>query len=215
MSDYIFEKLSVKINGVEKIYTVPKLGQCPHCNKEIAPYVISTSEADLETRTFAVMAQCPYCSRYFTMAYKLPFGTKVPEPIIYKHSIKKREKELPKELSEISPRFVKIYNEALIAEENDLSELVGVGFKKAIEFLIRDYLIKFKKENEKEVLEQPLKDIMGKISDHRVTQLTATYKWLNSCNFCNRTFDEKDVQEMKKFINVISEYIIYNVLLKK
>lgn len=41
----------------------------------------------------------------------------------------------------ISPRFVTIYEQAMRAAQMGYDELVGMGYRKALEFLIKDYLI--------------------------------------------------------------------------
>lgn len=215
MSGYVFEKLSIKINGVEKFYNVPKVNECPHCHKGIAPYVLSITETDLETRTFAIMAQCPRCSRYFAMAYKLPFGTKVAEPIEYVYTNKKINNELPIELNNISKRFIEMYNQSLIAEQNNLDKIAGMGFKKSIDFLIKDYLINFRKKEENKILSLSLEDEIEEIEDSKIKNLVLSYKWLNYCDFCNSDFDKEDIEEMKKFINIFSKFFIYNASIEK
>ena len=49
----------------------------------------------------------------------------------------------PEEISpiaeEISPNFVSIYKEAMEAQEYGLVQICGPGFRKAFEFLIKDY----------------------------------------------------------------------------
>ncbi len=45
----------------------------------------------------------------------------------------------PKGISDISPDFVSIYAEAHEANERGLKQIAGPGFRKAFEFLIKDY----------------------------------------------------------------------------
>lgn len=45
------------------------------------------------------------------------------------------------EIKRISPRFIKVYEQSMIAEENELDEIDGVGLRKALEILVKDYLI--------------------------------------------------------------------------
>lgn len=44
-------------------------------------------------------------------------------------------------INEISPGFVKIYNQAHEAEIRLLDDIVGGGYRKALEFLIKDICI--------------------------------------------------------------------------
>lgn len=210
MSEYIFERLSVKVNGIEKFYNVPKMNKCPHCHNGIAPYVLKISETDMQTRTFAIIAQCPRCSKYFTMAYKLPFGTKIPQPIEYIFTKKIDHKDFAKELKKISERFVEVYEQALISETYDLDEITSIGFKKSIKILIIDYLINFRKENRMEILKLSLKDIIKKIPDSKIVDLAMSFNWSKYVESNDSFLGKKDIEDMKKFIDVFSKFIIYS-----
>lgn len=212
MKNYIFERISIKINGIDKIYSIPKINKCPFCEEEIAPYVLSKTDTDMSTRTFAIIAQCPCCNKYFTMAYNLPFGTKIPELIEYKYN-RKLDLKLSTELEKISKEFIKIYKEALTAELYKLDTIAGLGLKKAIEFLIRDYLINIKKLNKKNMLELPLIKIIKNIGDEKIVKLASSYSWINYNDFYNSSFEKKDIEEMKKLIDILSKYFIYNMLI--
>lgn len=39
-----------------------------------------------------------------------------------------------KDISELSPQFVKIYNQALAAESYSLDEIAGLGYRKSLDF---------------------------------------------------------------------------------
>jgi hypothetical protein len=44
-------------------------------------------------------------------------------------------------ITELSPLFGKIYNQAAQAESMDLDQICGMGYRKALEFLIKDFAI--------------------------------------------------------------------------
>ena len=46
-----------------------------------------------------------------------------------------------KEIKSVSPNFVKIYSQASIAEKTGLSEICGMGYRKALENLVTDFAI--------------------------------------------------------------------------
>jgi len=43
-------------------------------------------------------------------------------------------------IKSVSPEFYDVYDQAQFAEEMDLKEICGMGYRKALEFLIRDYI---------------------------------------------------------------------------
>jgi hypothetical protein len=49
------------------------------------------------------------------------------------------EPTVPFEIQEVSPNFKTLHSEALAAESYGLTEIAGIGFRKALEFLINDY----------------------------------------------------------------------------
>jgi hypothetical protein len=53
----------------------------------------------------------------------------------------------------ISPSFETIYNEALIAQKHGLLNICGGGYRKALEFLVYDYVI-YKNPTESEAIKK-------------------------------------------------------------
>ena len=45
--------------------------------------------------------------------------------------------------------FVETYSQAIFAEENSLNQLIGIGIRKSLEFLIKDFLISQNGDNQK------------------------------------------------------------------
>ena len=46
-----------------------------------------------------------------------------------------------REINQVSPNFVKVYTQAYIAEKMNLSEICGMGYRKALENLVADFAI--------------------------------------------------------------------------
>jgi len=51
------------------------------------------------------------------------------------------KKEFPEPVEGVSKMFVQIYNESNHAEQLGLSSIAGPGYRKALEFLIKDFLV--------------------------------------------------------------------------
>lgn len=56
----------------------------------------------------------------------------------------------------LSPEFNKIYNQSLHAEQASLSEICGVGYRKALEFLIKDFCISENAPDTEKIKKMPL-----------------------------------------------------------
>jgi hypothetical protein len=109
------------------------------------------------------------------------------------------------DISNVSPMFCKIYNEAYAAEQMSLMEVCGVGYRKALEFLIKDYSIQGKSE---EVADRIKKTALAKCIDDYVddVELKAVAKravWLgNDETHYVRKWEDKDVQDLKGVIRL-------------
>jgi hypothetical protein len=89
-----------------------------------------------------IAIRCPQqaCLRIFTARYgqnptshiHFNLATRVPTEL--------SDYEFPLELWTISPDFCAIYNEAQKAEQLQLLLVCGPGYRKALEFLIKDYV---------------------------------------------------------------------------
>lgn len=67
--------------------------------------------------------------------------------VVYPHSTP--DLNIDEQIRKISPRFYDIYRQCLIAKNEGLSDLYGMGFRKALEQLVTDFAIN-KHPNEKE-----------------------------------------------------------------
>lgn len=56
--------------------------------------------------------------------------------------IQHQEEDFPMIIKRHCKKFISIYNQALTAEKNGLTEICGLGYRKSFEFLIKDYLLK-------------------------------------------------------------------------
>ncbi|MEA4876918.1 MAG: hypothetical protein VB083_03315 [Aminobacterium sp.] len=116
---------------------------CPFCGLKIDACILQNSfcvdEGGEEIRVFF---QCPNsgCTEIFIGYYKRHIGGKCyclydVKPKGYK------KREFSEYIQSTSTTFTEIYNEASHAESLDLKQIVGPAYRKALEFLIKDYAI--------------------------------------------------------------------------
>lgn len=104
----------------------------------------------------------------------------------------------------ISDDFVKIYDQAEQAEELGLEQICGVGYRRALEFLIKDYLItKTTEEDQKEAIR---KEFLGaaistRITDANIKGVAKRAVWLgNDEAHYVRKWEQKDLTDLKRLI---------------
>ena len=124
------------------------------------------------------------------------------------HSLKKET--FSPIITELSSAFVKIYNEAYAAEQMSLMEICGVGYRKALEFLVKDYAIVGKDE---ETVEKIKKSFLGPciesyVTDARIKEVAKRAVWLgNDETHYVRKWENKDVQDLKGLIRLTIRWV--------
>ena len=120
-------------------------------------------------------------------------------------------------ISEISPSFVDIYNEAFFAEQKKLLQICGVGYRKALEFLIKDYLIRLMPEKEQEIKEKFLGNCINELLGDTNIKVAATRAvWLgNDETHYTRKWVDKDLSDLKTLIDISAHWIEMDLLTKE
>lgn len=180
---------------------------CPHCHTKIFPSIIGHSDITKfeDLHIFTVIFFCPSCKNHFVETYNktknetFSIGYK-PSNII--------DEDVPQKIKENFPKFYNIYCQALTAENYGLDELIGIGFRKSIEFLIKDFLIKVKKLPTNKVSRMNLQVAINIIDNTRIKNLATKIYWLgNDETHYERKHKDRDYNDMKIFIKVLYSYI--------
>ena len=118
---------------------------CPLCHRSIHPihiYVILLRERGLCQSVY----RCTHykCQEIFIGTYEATNATEDSRDLFELTHIAPSNPDkssFSEIIKETSPTFVQIHNQVLAAESIDLSQLVGIGLRKALEFLIKDFAI--------------------------------------------------------------------------
>lgn len=191
-------------------FEVDEIESCPLCHSGGHPhfeggYVVSNYEATQGVHLFVIL-YCTVCKKHFVVKYlgvsgnyklEYTFPTN-PHPILFDEII-----------NNISPQFSIIYNQAKQAEDLGLNELVGIGYRKSLEFLVKDYLIRVQEENEQTIKSALLGTCINMITDNKIQTLAKGATWLgNDETHYEKRHPEYDVSYIKLFITTLVEYIV-------
>ncbi len=183
---------------------------CPQCHHKIEPHksvgFSDTKKASTDS-ALEVIFRCPNpeCSEVFIGYYaKTPgsnqFFLRTTEPS--KHT----RRDFSATISGISSDFPLIYNQALVAENIKLDQICGTGYRKALEYLIKDYLLKqITEEPEKErIKNEPLgTSIEKRIKDPNIKAVAKRAAWLgNDETHYVRKWSTHDLQGLKQLIDL-------------
>jgi hypothetical protein len=112
------------------------------------------------------------------------------------------------DIKQVSGRYYQIYSQAMKAELAGLNEICGMGYRKALEFLIKDYVTYLNKDNPTFNKEKLLGKLLGKvisedIESRRIQEITKRAVWLgNDEVHYLRKWEDKDINDLKNIIDV-------------
>lgn len=190
-------------------FLVEQITQCPRCNTAIAPiyrggsfkryFYNHETVARIEFYLF-----CPHCEHSFIGTYfancksgKYSYADiKAVEPLV------PAKQAFNNNIKNLSPQFVEIYNQSLAAESYGLNEIAGLGYRKALEFLVKDFSVRFNPSDAETIKSMPLSSCVHKyINDDSIKSLVEKATWLgNDEAHYVRKHSDRDTNDMKTFI---------------
>ena len=202
------------VNGAQKIDIVDQPDRCPFCHKYISPNYVN----GFKNYNYAWIGfQCPSCEMFFTASY-------TPEKDSYNKWIWIKMKntfrgnfenrQFSDTIAVLSPDFLNIFGQAEHGEAEGLDLICGIGYRKSLEFLIKDYCIS-KNQTEKENIEKmPLMQVVEKfVDDQKVKDMAKRAVWLgNDETHYVRTWKDHDLKSLKILINLTIHWIEFEGL---
>ena len=180
--------------------------KCPFCHKSIIPSIIT---CHLNNKYLEVFMNCRNgeCSKSF-IAYYSQSGMSY--YYIHETTIGNQDSRFfSKTILEISKTFVDIYNQSFVAEQYTLFEICGVGYRKSLEYLIKDYLIKRNPEKEDKIKKALLSVCINDyVEDSRIKSVSKRAAWLgNDETHYTRKWEGKTLDDLKNLINLTIHWI--------
>lgn len=205
------ELLSVRSNtgGLDNM-EVTSL-KCPFCGMmEVPNYLYGYSKDDGNSVVFMECTN-PQCKNIFSalFGFNILVGRYTFDKIL---SAPLPAREIFSEIiNEVSPTFDQIYNQALVAEQLGLDQICGVGYRKSLEFLIKDYLISnLESENDKDkIKEKRLGVCIEKdVTSENIKAVAKRATWLgNDETHYVKKWEDKQVEDLKGLIKLTIKWI--------
>ena len=202
---------NTQYNGVEN----PNI--CPHCHVTNNPRMVygdTTQDTDNTSSHISVwLCANAKCNKLFVALYQiknekptlirflngLPKGPDWPKPIV---DLKNGKQNLEKDVE--PSRFIKTYLQSLEAESFGLDELAGMGYRKAIEYLVKDWAIQ-NNPGEKDKIEKSwLGGVIKGYYEGDLKDILERATWLgNDQAHYNKLFEEYEIDVLKELIDLI------------
>ncbi|MEQ9351683.1 MAG: hypothetical protein RJQ00_03785 [Vicingaceae bacterium] len=129
----------------------------------------------------------------------LPKGPNWPEPI---QNLKDGKTVNSDDIQD--SKFIKTYLQSLEAESNGHDEIAGMGYRKSIEYLVKDWAIQNKPEDKDKILGLWLAGCINEYFTGELKEILERATWLgNDQSHYNKLFDEYNVDHLKELIGLI------------
>lgn len=184
--------------------------KCPFCGVINIPEYLFLKNVE-RSDFFNVFTQCtnPTCRNMFITQFS---SVGVRKPVFTKilPTALPEKRTFSNIISELSPNFCEIYNQAYIAEQTNLMQICGTGYRKSLEFLIKDYLISTLPEDQHEAIKNKFLNncIRDNISNINIKTVASRAVWLgNDETHYTRKWEDKDINDLKSIIELTLHWI--------
>lgn len=215
----IVENVSKGIDALspEKKVKVSSAKICPRCGTTFNGEIIAARNSTVcrssyrnpfsDLVTLYALHYCPACENAFMGVYH---GVER-DPLELKEifPLKSKQVTFSQGIVDFSPNFVEIYNEAYDAECQGLTNICGMGYRKALEFLVKDFLTHKSPEEKDEIVKAPLATLINnRIENDKLKALASRTTWLgNDETHYYRLHENRDLQDMKKFLHAFVTFL--------
>jgi len=191
-------------------YDIENPSQCPHCHNGIEPGHLGNypNQGPNGTKICYTIWKCTFrdCRSIFIAAFdiqgqgKIAFRGFLDGSPIGPH--------WPESILKLDSRFIDTYTQSLQAEYRGLFEISGMGFRKAIEYLVKDYVIQRNPELRGKIEDSPLVLVISdnftdpKESDLKELLERATWLGNDMTHYLqyHETFNIGDLKELIKLV---------------
>lgn len=157
---------------------------------------------------------CHKCRQSFVFEYTLRGCSPISGQVDVRNYIPKiypnrqSHTEFPPSIEQLSERFVEIYHQAETAEINGCTEICGMGYRKAVEFLVKDYLCLSDPGEKDKIATENLRVAIRRLNDERVQTLADRAAWIgNEETHYVRKQEDYNTADLKRFILAMVSYL--------
>lgn len=118
------------------------------------------------------------------------------------------------DVSIVSPDFYETYRQSSIAELSGLDKICGMGYRRAAEFLVKDFLDAFGDidKSKEEIYKMSFSSAISKLPNQELKALAKAASWLgNDEAHTFKKWTTYDIQNLKSFIQSLASYTIFKL----
>lgn len=188
---------------------------CPSCNYGTDSTIINHWLAEISDGLLLIaIHKCTSCDYIFHASYlwneeeeKFKFLSIYPSF---------KDRDFDQLIKEVSPRFIKLYNQANKAEFDKNMDLAGCGYRNAMEVLIKDYAINCLKKDKKLVSKLKLaKAIEEYLPNYDYKSVADVVRILgNDTTHYEQKYEQMDFSILKQYLEIFVDLIDVQLKMK-
>lgn len=188
---------------------------CPMCHKSGNPSYLSSYYIDDEhtSPNLFVHFFCHNCEKTFLGNYHIRRYYDITDLRGFEPVYDVEEREFSKHIKDLSPDFCSIYNQAYASQQYRLNDISGMAYRKALEFLVKDYAIFLHPDDKEAIIKAPLSQCINNYIDNaKIKHLAVASAWIgNDETHYERKQQEYNVDDLIEFINAIVSFIDFDI----
>ena len=190
-------------------FSLQKPMLCPICGAFQDGTIISKAmhSGPDDTQIGTVGYKCSHCAKPYVVLYKIDWKSKTgdfggfypPASIDYENET----------LESMSPRFISTYNQALRAESRGDIELASIGYRQALECLVKDYAINELRAEREQVVKKSLCDAISEYLGEKDLVSTADVIRILGNDYAHyeRKYPELDFALLKRYMEIFIKLV--------
>lgn len=199
--------MNVTFDGKEYFLDVADV--CPHCRQSVSLQVLQAVKSPVSNEC-AVVFLCRRCKRLvFASLLLLDKLLNTDDTKLIALYPNPKDLEIPDEMNLQSPTFYELYRQAHRAEEENLTEIVGAAYRKALETLVKSYLTEQFPADAHAISTEKLGKSIARIEYPRIKALAKVAAWIgNDETHTVKKNPDLNVADMKNFMVALCHLIL-------
>lgn len=160
---------------------------------------------------------CPACGNAYFAKYKSNYIDK--NEVDFGNAIRVQPRKttiqsFSDDVVKLSPDFVAVYNEASQVEQHGLEKICGAGYRRAFEYLLKDYLISQYPDKSEQIADAQMYDIINDKNKEynmplKIVEIAKRCAWLGNDHSHYRVkHTNADLEDLKAAIDILYYWIM-------
>jgi hypothetical protein len=191
--------------------------ECPICHYTIQPEYLTGAPIAAASNWLEIYYRCTNqkCRRHFTGLYIKANGSHYDFPNLVFYEFQRSvpiihvNRKFDPIIEALSPNFVRVITQASAAEAFDLLDVAGPGYRKALEFLVKDYAISLNPTQTNQIKDASLGTVIQQfLTGDKLNVVSSRAAWLgNDETHYERRWIGKNLEDLKRLIGATVHFI--------